>query len=106
MVSPLLRVSINLYGKSAWLQTVSSDIGILAFGCIFILSGLLMIFGIVTRKVKWRSAGLFLNGLCRFYVIVASILAVGILPVTWLANATIMVIVFYIWGRIRKRGVE
>lgn len=106
MVSPLLQLSIDLHGKSAFVATVGSNYGVVIFGCVFILSALLMIAGIVYRRVGLRSGGLFLNGLCRFYSIIATILAVGILPFTWASNALVMIIVFYIWSRIRKRGAE
>lgn len=106
VASPFLRLSVIFHGKSALLQTIGSDVGIIVFGFFFILSGLLMVAGIVKRKVEWRSAGLFLNGLCRLYVIIAGFLAFGFLPLNWLSNAVIMFIVFYIWARIRKRGVE
>jgi len=93
-------------GQSAFLQTAGSDIGLLLFGVVFILSGIIMVVGLMRRKVGWRSTGLFLNGLARFYVITATILAQGVLPLTWLSNLVVMAIVFYIWGRIRKRGIE
>lgn len=106
VVSPFMRLSILFNGKSAVIQTVGSEWGIYLFGGMFILSGVLMIAGIILRKVQLRSLGLFINGLCRLYAIIAAILAVGILPLTWLSNFTIMCIVFYIWGRIRRRGIE
>jgi len=106
LVSPFMQASIRLVGRSAFLETASSEIGILIFAAIFIFSGILMLAGVYARKVRWRSTGLFINGLCRFYVIFATFLSQGILPLTWFSGAVIMVIVFYMWGRIRRRGVE
>lgn len=106
MVSPLLQLSIDLQGKSGFLQAVGSSHGILIFGLVFIFSSLLIISGILFKTTWLRSAGLFLNGLCRLYSIIATILAVGFLPFSWASNALVMLIAFYIWGRISKRGVE
>lgn len=106
MLSPLLQHSIAVNGASPFIRTMASETAINIYAVIYLLTGLLLIAGIVKRKVKWRSFALFFNGLARLFVLLGTLLAQGLLPATWINTAVVMVIVFYIWGRVRKRGIE
>lgn len=105
-LSPMLDFSIAQNGPTPFVSVVGSDLGITIFGIVFLISALILVYGIVRRKQGWRSLGLFLNGLTRLYIIIATFLATGPFPFTWLSNAAVMVMAFYIWGRLRKRGLE
>lgn len=87
-------------------HAIASTIGLLALASISLFSGLLLVAGITKRKVKWRSAALFISGLVRLYAFLAGVLINGLVPLTWLSSFALMLITFYIWGRIRKRGIE
>lgn len=106
LLSPVFNVGLLVSLNSPIAQAVASSVGIIALAVISIFSALLLIAGIVNRKVKWRSAALFINGLVRLYAFLAGLLINGLLPLTWLSPFALMLITFYIWGRIRKRGHE
>jgi len=107
LLSPYLRTGLSIVNpESQFLHVALSHWGLWLLGIFALLSALLIIAGIVKRRVRWRSAGLFLNGLARLYAIIGGFAAHGFIPLSWLSAAALMVFCFYIWGRIRKRGVE
>lgn len=106
LLSPLLNVAILVNMNSPVAAFVASSVGIVALGVVLLFSALLLIAGIVKRRVKWRSAALFINGLTRFYALVATLAINGPMPLTWLSSFALLLITFYVWGRIRKRGIE
>ena len=91
---------------SAFIQIVASDFGIILFASLFILTGLIIIAGIVKRKVKWRQTGLFWNILTRFYALLTGLIANGLFPPSWLPSATLLFLALYTWRRIKSRGIE
>lgn len=103
---PLFSGVEFVQSNSPIISIIASFLGILALAVVALGSNLLLIAGIVKRKAKWRSAALFTLGLLRLYAVLAGILINGLLPLTWLSSFGLMLICFYIWGRIRKRGVE
>lgn len=106
LLSPVWKLGYVLNSTGPIAQAVTSEIGIVAVAVFAIFTGLLVIAGIIKRKVAWRSAGLFLNGMLRLYALIAGILLNGLFPMTWLSSAVVMCIALYIWGRIRRRGAE
>ena len=106
LLSPVVKTGILLNLNSPIAAAVASQLGIVILGMLAVLTALLLIAGIVKMKVKVRSFALFLIGLMRLYAVLAGILINGIFPFTWLSNAALMIICFYIWGRIRRRGTE
>lgn len=106
LLSPVWNASILINTTGPITQVIASTVGIALVALFAIFTGVLMIAGIVKRKVKWRSAGLFMQGMLRLYALLAGILINGFFPMTWLSSAVLLAITFYIWGRIRRRGIE
>lgn len=92
VLSPLLDISTYLHSASPLVATLGSDIGILLFGLIFLISGILMLVGVIVGNYRLRSIGLFTNFMSRLYVILATFIIQGFLPLTWVSNFTIGVI--------------
>lgn len=97
---------IPINTESTLIQVVASKLGIAIFASIYTLSGLGIIAGIVSRKVKVRQISLFWNLLARFYALSAGLIAGGLLPLTWISPLVVLLTVFYIWKRIKARGIE
>lgn len=108
ILSPALVYSTTMNGASPLVATLGSQLGISLFGGFFLLSGLVMLYGIFKRNYRIRSAGLFMNILARTYGLIGYFLVTGILPLTWLSSLTILIIAVICWVVVRgfiHRGV-
>lgn len=85
------------------MQVIASDLGILILGLVTSIAAALVLAGIVRGTKTLRATGLFTMGLIRLYVLLATWLINGLLPVSWLSNATLMAITFYLWWKTKGR---
>lgn len=105
-ISPLIQFSATANGVTGLTAVLSGVIGTSIFGAVYLIAAVVLLAGIFLDCRKLRTYGLFLIGLCRMYILIATWIAVGLLPFTWLGNATVMVITFYIWLKIKSEDHE
>lgn len=97
VLTPLIDYSTYLHGATPLVATLGSALGIHIFGAFYLLSGLLIIYGIFKRNYRARSVGLFMNILGRTYILLAGFLIQGFLPFTWLNPFVMILIVTICW---------
>jgi hypothetical protein len=92
VLSPLLVYSTAINGAGPIVALIAHPIGIMIFGLIIVISGLMMVIGVWKRKYKIRSWGLFVNILARTYALIGGFLISGFLPLTWMSSFVVLLI--------------
>lgn len=109
IMSPALAYSTQINGAGAIVSMLGHPIGLTIYGFIFFISGAIMIAGIVKRRYKWRSTGLFMNACVRTYGLIGTFIIQGILPLSWLSSLVVLIIVLICYMTVRgfiHRGIE
>lgn len=101
VVSPLLSYSVAINGASPIIALLSHPFAIIGYGLLFIISGALIIAGVIKRRYTLRSWGLFLNILLRIYSLIGTFLLQGFLPLTWLNSFLVLIIALICWVAVR-----
>lgn len=95
---------------SVLIKIVSSFVPLVILAVLLIGSALLDIIGIYRQNYRMRYYGLFGMLLVRFYSLLATIFGIGFLPLTWLPNLTIILVLsvcyFVVRGRMKWRVME
>lgn len=101
VISPMLAYSTSINGASAIVQILGHPVAIMLYGGLFLVSGVLSVFGIITRRTTLRSIGLFWQLAARTYGLLGTFLVQGFLPFTWWSSAIVLFIslVVYVWIR-------
>lgn len=95
--SPFLQISVAMNGASPLIATLGSKIPVLIFGFFYLLSGLLILLGVIKGRNGSLRAGLLLHIFARFYVFLVTMLVTGILPLSWLSGVVVMAITVVCW---------
>lgn len=106
VVSPLLSYSTANFGAGAIAQTIAHPIGILIFGVIFLVSGLLLAYGLLKDIPKVRSFALMMMIACRTYSLIGTWITIGFLPLTYLSNVALIFIAVVVYLVIRWEQKE
>jgi hypothetical protein len=96
--SPLYETSKALHGPSAFVSALSHPYIILFFGAVLVVSSVLVMVGLKTNKPQFKSAGWFAIILCRFFQILTTWIAVGLLPLLWIYPFTLTLVIIILWG--------
>lgn len=107
VLSPILSVPAQYVTGSVVSQIVVSQVGILAIGLFASAFALWNLYAIHKRSYRQRAASTFAMAMLRLYVILATILIVGLFPLSWLSSFTIVIIlsVCYLYDRAKTREV-
>lgn len=107
VLSPVLAVPAHFYTGSIVSQVVVSNLGIFAIGLFAILLSIWNLYAIYKRSYRQRAASTFAMAMLRLYVILATILIVGLFPLSWLSSFTIALIlsVCYLYDKSKAREV-
>jgi len=89
-VSPLLSYSVMTNGATPLVATIANPIALICYGVFLLIAGALVVAGIIKRKYRWRSSGLFMIILIRTYGLLVGFLVAGFLPLTWLASLVVL----------------
>lgn len=90
-------------GAVAMYHTLGSQVGLLLLGISALVSGGLIIAGILTNKVKIITEGLLLNFVIRMYGQLAAFAVFG-LDASWISSITLMLITLVCYFVLRAKG--
>lgn len=88
--------SVVQTGSSALSETVLDNIATYAISVPAIISGCIMMYGIVKRKDNVLAWGLFINLILRIFAFLVAVLVYG-LPPTWLSSLSLIAIVLVLY---------
>jgi hypothetical protein len=106
VLSPLLDISVADNGPTPFVKALASGVGLVLFGVAYTASGFMMLLGLFKKDMRLRTSGLFLNGLTRMYVTIVTLLVQGPLPLSWISNFLVGLVVFILWWHHKKRQVS
>lgn len=97
ILSPFVVLNLPPSTGSTVILAITSQLGVAALGVAAIVSGLMIIWGILALRTRPRQWGLFLGILLRFYTVFATLLIYGLVPLNWmnsLVQALIMAVCY------------
>lgn len=101
VLSPLLAYSTAINGATPVISALGHPLAVGAYGACYFLGGGISIIGIFSRRVGFRSVGIFVSMMARTYGLFVTFLIQGFLPLTWWSSAIVLAVsvVIYIWLR-------
>lgn len=95
--SPFYNQAVQRDGPGAIAAALHHPELIYVYGAVILAGAVLLILGLVLRKVLLRSVGLFTIFTVRFFQVLLTLITLGWQPITWIFPLTIMCIVVVLW---------
>lgn len=101
LFSPLYDISQGLEHASAFAMSLVHPAFLALWASILLVGALLVIAGLIINKPQLKSIGWFAMLLARFFQILTTWLAVGLLPIFWIYPFTVMLVMLVLWMNAR-----